>query len=272
MIPGSSGARRDRDTDDRSIRMNRWHTSIAAGSAAAGLCVWGACHPASQLFGRTLRRTGRLDTLALTFDDGPDAAVTPRLLELLTRYGAVATFFLIGDRVHAHPSVAREIAARGHAVGNHTATHRSLMWLSPQRIFSELSRCQEALENAVGRRAVLMRPPYGFRGPQLRSVLGAAGLSRVVMWSRTARDWDPQPSGHVIERLRRARGGDIVLLHDGDHRTSHANREHTLQALEFWLPRWIDAGLRCVALGANHDEREAVLPPLIRRSEQAHDC
>jgi peptidoglycan/xylan/chitin deacetylase (PgdA/CDA1 family) len=186
--------------------------------------------------------------MALTFDDGPNPAITPGLLELLERHGTKATFFLIGERVRAFPALAREISERGHAIGNHTETHRALTFLSARRIVEELARCDEAIEAATGRRAHGMRPPWGFRGPQLQGVLRARGDTRVVMWSVAANDWKVQPVERVIERLRRAGGGDIVLMHDGDHRVPEGDRRHTVGALEYWLLRWKDAGLRFVTL------------------------
>ena len=207
-------------------------------------------HPASQLFGPTIRRTGNPVTMALTFDDGPNPGVTPRLLDLLARRNVPATFFLIGKFVRACPTLAAEIGARGHAVGNHTETHPNLVWLSSRRIADELARCREAIAVATGREALWMRPPFGFRGPQLDGVVRRSGGAGVVMWSAVARDWRPQPAEPVIERLRRARGGDIVLLHDGDHRRLNGDRQHTVAALEFWLPRWMDAGFRFVTLDA----------------------
>jgi peptidoglycan/xylan/chitin deacetylase (PgdA/CDA1 family) len=188
--------------------------------------------------------------MALTFDDGPNPAVTPRLLDLLSRHNVRANFFLIGKFVRACPALTAEIAARGHAIGNHTETHPNLVWLSPRRIAEELERCSEAIAAATGREARWMRPPYGFRGPQLAAVIRRLGGAGVMMWSAMARDWKPQPAEPVIERLRRARGGDIVLLHDGDHRRLGGDRQHTVAALEFWLPRWKDAGIRLVALDA----------------------
>jgi peptidoglycan/xylan/chitin deacetylase (PgdA/CDA1 family) len=68
------------------------------------------------------------------------------------------------------------------------------------------------------------------------------------MWSAMARDWKLQPAERVIERLRRARGSDIVLLHDGDHKVLQGDRRHTLAAVEYWLPRWRDSGIRFVNL------------------------
>ena len=123
---------------------------LATGSvcAASGIFAWGAVAPAAQLFGPTIRRTGDAATIALTFDDGPNPAITPELLDLLERYGAKATFFLIGERVRAFPALAREIAVRGHAIGNHTETHRALTLLSARGIAEELARCDEAIEAA----------------------------------------------------------------------------------------------------------------------------
>jgi len=200
------------------------------------------------LFGRTLRRTGRKNAVALTFDDGPNPDATPRLLDLFDRHGVRATFFLIGRFVRACPQLAADIAARGHAVANHTETHPSLLWLSPQRVSEELARCQEEVERATGQRPVWMRPPFGFRGPQLSGAVRRAGLRGVVMWSQLMWDWTPQPAARLIRRLRRVRGGDIVVLHDGWHLALGADREHVVRALEHWLPRWKDAGLEFVTL------------------------
>ncbi|MGH9776404.1 MAG: polysaccharide deacetylase family protein [Candidatus Acidiferrales bacterium] len=216
--------------------------------AAVGVCAWGAIAPGSQLFGRTLRRTGDVRAMALTFDDGPNPAVTPQLLDLLDRFEIRATFFLIGKHVRACPALGAEIAARGHALGNHTETHPHLSFLSSGEIAEELAGCGEAIETATGRTPVWMRPPFGFRGPQLPREIRRAKLRGVAMWSVWAWDWKPQPAEPVIHRLRRVRGGDIVVLHDGDHRKIEGDRGHILGALEYWLPRWRDAGLKFVTL------------------------
>jgi peptidoglycan-N-acetylglucosamine deacetylase len=223
---------------------------FAAGGlcAAAGIYAWGALAPSSQLFGPTVRGTGDASTLALSFDDGPNPAATPRILDLLSKYDLRATFYVIGRHVRAFPDLAKEIIARGHAIGNHTDTHPSLALCSGSRIRQELDRCDEAIAAATGVTAKWMRPPYGFRSPQLGSILAARGNAGVAMWSVMARDWKPQPAQPVIERLRRARGGDIVLLHDGDHQTLEGDRSHVVAALEYWLPRWKDSGLRLITM------------------------
>ena len=220
-----------------------------AACAAGGILSWAAVAPSAQLFGRTICTTEDSGALALTFDDGPNPSVTPMLLDLLDRHKMRASFFLIGRHVRAFPELAKEVAARGHAIGNHTDTHPKLTFLSPGRISEELSRCDEAIEIATGQRTHWIRPPFGFRGPQLAPILRRRGDADMVMWSIWARDWRPQPAEPVINRLRRARGGDIVLLHDGDHRVLQGDRRHTVAALAHWLPRWKDAGLRFVTLG-----------------------
>jgi peptidoglycan/xylan/chitin deacetylase (PgdA/CDA1 family) len=188
--------------------------------------------------------------MAITFDDGPNPAATPGLLELLARHNVTATFFLIGQRVRAFPALAREIAERGHAIGNHTETHPALTFLSPARIGQELERCDDAIVEATGKKPRWMRPPFGYRSPLLGTIVRQRGGAGVAMWNVAARDWRTHAPEPVIQRLHRARGGDIVLLHDGDHRVLEGKRGHVAAALEYWLPRWRDAGIQFVNLDA----------------------
>jgi peptidoglycan/xylan/chitin deacetylase (PgdA/CDA1 family) len=220
----------------------------ATGASASGALAWSAVAPSAQVFGPTIRSTSDTSTIALTFDDGPDAQVTPQLLDLLDRHKIRATFFLIGRHIRLLPGIAAEIAARGHAVGNHTDTHPALTFCSPSHIAAEIDRCDSAFQSVMGRTPLWMRPPFGYRGPQLSWIVRERRKNGIVMWSRSARDWKSQPAERVIKRLRSVRGGDIVLLHDGDHRASECDRRHTLSALEHWLPRWKDAGMRFVHL------------------------
>jgi peptidoglycan-N-acetylglucosamine deacetylase len=221
----------------------------ASGVTLSGaVFAWGAVAPSAQLFGPTIRSTGHASTLGLTFDDGPNPAATPQLLDLLDRHNARATFFLLGKHVRAFPSLAKEIAQRGHAVGNHTEMHPRLTFLTSRKIEQQLARCDEAIATATGKPVRWMRPPFGYRGPQLDRVIRRRRGAGVVMWSVAARDWRPQPAARVIERLARVRGGDVVLLHDADYKTAGADRRHTIAALEHWIPRWKDAGFRFVSL------------------------
>ena len=223
-------------------------------AAAAGIAAWGAVAPSAELFGPTVRHTACSRKIGLTFDDGPNPAVTPRLLELLDRYSVRATFFLIGKFARACPELVKEISVRGHLIGNHSDTHANLFFHSRLGIRGELARCQEAIAAASQEEPPRwMRPPYGYRSPLLHGEIRRAGFCGVVMWSKSCRDWKPQPPERLIESLSRAAHpeqprGDIVLLHDGDHRALGADRHHVVAALEHWLPRWRDAGAEFVTI------------------------
>lgn len=228
-------------------------------AAAAGIAAWGAVAPSSQLFGPTVRRTSSSRKIALTFDDGPNPAVTPRLLELFERHSVRATFFLIGKFARACPELVREISSRGHLIGNHSDTHANLFLLSRAGIQEELARCQDAIAAAVPAAPPRwMRPPYGYRSPLLRGEIRRVGMHGVVMWSKICWDWKPQPPGRLIERLSHVARpgrphGDIVVMHDGDHRALGGDRHHVLAALEHWLPRWRDAGMEFVTMESSSE-------------------
>jgi len=258
--------------------MNAWPLFVwPAVGACAGVAAWGAVSSTSQLFGSTLHHTPDASLIALTFDDGPNPAHTSQLLALLGRYAVPATFFLVGRFARACPDLVREIADRGHSIGNHTETHANLAWLPAWRIAEELRACQDGILRALGferdAAPILMRPPFGYRGPQLWTAVRNVGLRGVAMWSLKCYDWKPQPAARLIKRLERVakrrgggsprgetmksarggpghqeRGGEVVLLHDGDARRLGADRRHELAALEFWLPRWRDAGFEFVTM------------------------
>jgi peptidoglycan/xylan/chitin deacetylase (PgdA/CDA1 family) len=222
--------------------------AATGGCAASGLFAWSAYHPASTLFGRTIRHAPSDRAVALTFDDGPNPAVTPRLLDLLDRHRAHGTFFLIGRWARAYPSIVRDIARRGHTIGNHTTTHPNLIPLPTSRIVGELVECQTILEEIAGVRPSLVRPPFGARGPHFQMAVRRSGLTHVVTWTLMGRDWTGRGQQRLESRLQRVKGGDVVVLHDGSFDAIGADRHATVRALEYWLPRWIDAGLELQAL------------------------
>lgn len=170
-------------------------------AAATGLTAYGAAHPRAQLFGPTICRTNSPSKLALTFDDGPNPAITPRLLDLLDRYNAKATFFLIGRYVRESPELTRETAARGHLIGNHTETHPNLFKLSQKNIRVELRLCHDAIASALGKPPQWFRPPYGFRNPWVVPSARELGYS-TVMWSLIPGDWKERPAEWLIARMQ----------------------------------------------------------------------
>jgi peptidoglycan/xylan/chitin deacetylase (PgdA/CDA1 family) len=242
--------------------VNPW--LIAVPAVAAGLAsslAYGAVNAQAQLFGPTLRATPRRQSLALTFDDGPNPAITPKLLDLLERYQAKATFFLVGKYVRESPTLVKEIAARGHLIGNHTDSHPNLFFCGPAETRSELLRCTEAMQRAVWFEPRWFRPPFGFRSPWLIDIVHQQGM-RTVMWTLLPGDWRAKSADWLIPRLQPVADhakqqaepahptllGDILCLHDGDYTRPNGDRSRTLTALEFWLPRWRDLGLEFVTI------------------------
>lgn len=187
--------------------------------------------------------------VALTFDDGPDPEVTPRVLDLLESAGARATFFCIGRRAALHADLVAEIARRGHRVENHTWSHPNLFaCFLPPGMRREIGETQDILERATGRRPRLFRPPAGFRNPLLDYELHRAGL-RLVSWTRRGFDAVEKNPAVIAHRLLQGlAGGDILLLHDGSALRGGGNPV----VLEV-LPRVLEAlaahRLRAVAIG-----------------------
>jgi peptidoglycan/xylan/chitin deacetylase (PgdA/CDA1 family) len=182
---------------------------------------------------------------ALTFDDGPDPETTPRLLDLLARHGARATFFVLGRRVERHPGLAARIAAEGHALGNHSWDHPALPRLGAAASAEQLRRAGAAIAAATGAAAPrLMRPPYGDQS--LASHLAARRLGLVpVAWSAAGADWADEAGSAIAGRLLAGlHPGAILLMHDSlasYEEERYRDRGPTLAAVETLLaarPGW----------------------------------
>ncbi len=157
--------------------------------------------------------TGK-NMVALTFDDGPDPATTPRLLELLEKYKAQAAFFVIGEKAQRHPELMRDIIACGHAVGNHSYSHDVLLMLRSRRtLASEIRTAQQAM-SAFDIRPLVFRPPAGITNPKLGSVLRQQGLQCLTFSCRGFDAGNRRIKGLADRLLRKVRPDDIILLHD----------------------------------------------------------
>lgn len=202
--------------------------------ALVGWLVWGSASIDSGLYLKALcRKRSDERRVAITFDDGPDPLMTPRLLELLHRYGAKATFFVVGTKAAEHPDLVRRIVAEGHTLGNHTSHHRGLDPLrSTAAIAADLAYAREQVEALTGRRMKLFRPPFGVTNPMLGRAVRGLGLM-TIGWS--VRSFDTvvsTPREKVLARItRRLQPGAVILLHD---RLPEADRllEMLLQKLE----------------------------------------
>jgi peptidoglycan-N-acetylglucosamine deacetylase len=226
----------------------------ATGVAAAGVAVFLGQYPTMQVYGPTIHReraAGR--RVCLTYDDGPNPEQTPRLLDLLDRYGAKATFFLIGEWAEREPGLIRETVARGHAIGNHTYTHPTMPAHGAERIRDELRRCRGAVE-ASGETfstvdgAALMRPPYGRRRPGTLRTMREEGYVPVT-WSITCYDWRAHTTTRAISRRgKRAKEGDIILLHDGSNEEPAADRHKSIEGTEAILEHLAPKGYSFVTV------------------------
>lgn len=149
--------------------------------------------------------------LALTFDDGPDPEVTPRVLDILARHGTKATFFLIGLHVPGNEALVKRIHESGHEIGNHTWSHRQLSGLSPQEVEDDIARAQAAITAAGAPTPHLFRPPYGAFDSMVRSHVPMT----LVSWNIDPEDWKAKKPEKIVEHvLAHAKPGAIVDLHD----------------------------------------------------------
>jgi len=175
--------------------------------------------------------------IALTIDDGPSPVYTPQILRLLDKYQVTATFSMIGLQVDAHPGVAREVAAAGHMIANHTWSHVDLAVLSPVVVDDQINRATDAIHTVTGRVPTLFRAPYGAWSG---AVLAHCAQTRMTPldWSVDPRDWSrPGVASIVGNIMRNTKTGSIILEHDGG-----GNRSQTVAALKIVLPRLLAAG------------------------------
>jgi cellulose synthase/poly-beta-1,6-N-acetylglucosamine synthase-like glycosyltransferase/peptidoglycan/xylan/chitin deacetylase (PgdA/CDA1 family) len=197
-------------------------------------------------------------TIALTFDDGPDPQWTPKILDLLAKHHAHATFFVIGSQVNDHPDLVRRMVAEGHEVAVHTFTHPDLSDVPSWRRGLELSLSRNALAAATGQLSNLMRPPYSSEpdavsGQDYDAMLDAARRGYlVVLADHDTEDWRRPGVATIVQRATPAKNaGAIVLMHDGG-----GDRSQTVAALDDLLTRLdnyrfttVSAGLKLAPAG-----------------------
>ncbi|WP_296228258.1 polysaccharide deacetylase family protein [Ralstonia sp. UBA689] len=189
--------------------------------------------------------------IALTIDDGPDPEVTPRVLDVLDRYDAKATFFCIGDLARRHPRCIEAIVARGHAVENHSQRHQHTFSLQgPGALRREIRTAQDTLTEISGTRPLFFRAPAGLRNPFLEPVLCQLGL-QLASWTRRGFDTRSGNPDAVTRRLlHNLAPRDILLVHDGHAAHDAHSKPVLLAALPTVLQAAAQAQLRCTTLRA----------------------
>jgi peptidoglycan/xylan/chitin deacetylase (PgdA/CDA1 family) len=225
-------------------------TVLLANHVSLGIAgLW----PRSRILGPNRQRlpavaAGR-SAIALTFDDGPDPAVTIEVLDALDAYGAKASFFCIGERAAAHPDLVSEIIRRGHSVENHSQRHPySFACFGPGRMRREIEAAQQTIGRAAGRAPRFFRAPAGLRNPFLDRVMAQTGLY-YMSWTR--RGFDAvrgDPEGVLARLTRRLAPGDVLLLHDGTPAKTPDGRPVVLAVLPKLLALLKARGLVSISL------------------------
>ncbi|HET9691868.1 MAG TPA: polysaccharide deacetylase family protein [Acidimicrobiales bacterium] len=203
------------------VSLGQW---LPVRTLPSGLCTW--------------RGRPALRRVAVTFDDGPDPAATPAVLEALDALGVRATFFWLGEQVERHPALAREVVARGHDVGTHGHRHRHHLLAGPWTPGRDLDRALAVTEGVTGRPVRWFRPPYGQCSGATLAAARRRGL-RTVLWSAWAREW-AAPGRSTADRAvaaaaevtRGLRPGAVVLLHDSEASSPPGSAAVGLAALQ----------------------------------------
>ncbi len=185
--------------------------------------------------------------VALTFDDGPDPRFTSDVLDVLSQYNVPATFFLMGSRAIAYPEIVERMVNEGHIIGNHTYWHPNLVKKGDiATLDREVARTEDTLNQLIGYRTSLFRPPYGFLNEELVERMGQLNYN-VIGWSVDSLDWEelgPQVIAETV--LGNVHPGAIILMHDGGD--WDADRTGTIESLHLIIPTLQEQGFEFVTV------------------------
>ena len=156
--------------------------------------------------------------VALTFDDGPNPNTTPVALELLKKYNAKGTFFMVGKAVAGNEEIIKQVVAEGHQIGNHSWSHPLLTKISLEQAKSQINDTTEALKKASGQDVHIMRPPYG----GINATIQAAVDQSFILWDVDTLDWKNRNTASIMKEVKKAQPGSIILMHDVHQTTSDA--------------------------------------------------
>jgi len=199
----------------------------------------------------------RIDTkkkvVALTFDDGPDATYTPKILEVLHQHQVQATFFVLGSQVDKYPKVMQWITKAGHEIGNHGYDHHDLNKLTEQEVYDDIKRGELSILRTTGILAQNYRPPGGVMTHDVMNAVQACGYD-LIHWSIDPRDWSMARTASIIAKSVKSnvKAGDIILFHDGG-----LNQKQTVAALRDLIKDLRAQGYRFVTVSQLLDEAKA---------------
>lgn len=184
--------------------------------------------------------------VALTFDDGPHPTYTPEILDILDKYDAKATFFVIGQNAEQYPDIVLDAYSRGHEIGNHTYSHPDLKKISVEKLMEEIQKTQDVITEITGETPRLFRPPGGYvSNPIVEELMNLDCNAVLWSWRQDTRDWAcPSVDCVVSGVLKNLKDGDIILFHD----YNAGKKSPTPQALDHILKTLSQDGYRFVTV------------------------
>jgi peptidoglycan/xylan/chitin deacetylase (PgdA/CDA1 family) len=181
--------------------------------------------------------------VALTFDDGPDGHITSRILDVLKENQVKASFFFMGKTLDEHPEVVKRADEEGHLVLSHTWSHQELTRKSSAEIEDEIQSTENKIDEIIGKKPALIRPPFGDVDQATAGVIKENGC-RIVLWSIDTLDWSQMEKANIIKNVAdNVRPGEIILMHSNEDKIA------TLQALPGMIAELREMGYRFVDLG-----------------------
>jgi peptidoglycan-N-acetylglucosamine deacetylase len=178
--------------------------------------IWGAATIQSQFFGKShFKGQSTAKEFAITFDDGPNADFTPKVLALLKKFNASATFFVIGKNINGNEKILQQIDTEGHTIGNHSYSHSFFIDFKWSTGFKEeLNDCNQLVQNAIGKQMKFFRPPYGVTTPHLVSAAKQLNYE-IIAWNVRSFDTKNEEVSTIVNRVKKQLSANsILLLHD----------------------------------------------------------
>jgi peptidoglycan/xylan/chitin deacetylase (PgdA/CDA1 family) len=201
--------------------MFRRFRTVATAAAAALALTAGAASAASAAGSTAPTLWANCNGyVGLTYDDGPNPSSTSALLNALNQGGAKATFFIWGAHAQQYPSLLQQEASAGMWIGNHTWDHPHLTQLDSGSVTNEISQTQNIIQQTIGQKPTLFRPPYGETNSTVQSIEKQQGMQAEVIWSHDSQDWNGASTSQIVQTASTMTNGSIILMHDGGYQTT----------------------------------------------------
>ncbi|HPS27801.1 MAG TPA: polysaccharide deacetylase family protein [Bacteroidales bacterium] len=193
--------------------LSLWWLVLPVALLASGI-VLGTFNIGWSFYFDVIDRIHTNNSVVLTFDDGPDEAVTPKILEVLRKNNVQAVFFVIGHKAERFPSLVKQLFDEGHIIGNHSYRHHNFFgFWSSQKVADDIAKAGETIKKIIGVTPHFFRPPFGVTNPNIKNAVKKLNLSPVG-WSLRSLDTTSKNVGKITKRVSKVKAGDIVLFHD----------------------------------------------------------